>query len=375
MIYFFDGLRIPTGKRGGIYKNIIPENLASFLIDQLITKNLINSKEISEVIIANSIGLGGNMARYATLASLLDDTVPASTIDMQCGGGLKAIQLAFNVLHTSSNKLVLCGGMESNSLRPNKNYHYRDPRFNKNVENVEIAIFDQKQKNENALLEAALNVAFKFNLNKTEMLNWVLDSHKKLEYAYQIPEFQEIISPYLNNTTDQTLKKNLSIESLQYISSESLIDYTTSTHFHDGAAMILLGKADSQQDLRKKSSIVIKAVSCVGGDPRYSPEGPIWAIENLLKEQNLRIEDIDIFEINESFAVKPLAVIKFFKIDSQKVNIFGGNLALGHPYAASGVINFLNLVAALKHSNKKRGIVAAGAAGGLGIAILVENLA
>jgi acetyl-CoA C-acetyltransferase len=374
MIYFYDGLRIPTGKKGGIYKNIIPEKFASFLIDRLLSENIISSQEISEVIIANSIGLGGNMARYAMLLSILDKSTPATTIDMQCVGGLKAIHLAFNALHTSSSKLILCGGMESNSLRPNKNYHHKDPRYKENIKNVEVAIFDEKQESENALLEAALNVANKFKLDKTEMHKWVLDSHKKLEYAYQIPEFQEFISPYLDNVTDQTFKKNLSLESLQNISSESLIDYTTSTHFHDGAALVLLGRATSHQDFQKKSSIIIKAVSCVGGDPRYSPEGPIWAIEKLLKDENLNIDDVDLFEINESFAVKPLAVMKYFRIDSQKVNIFGGNLALGHPYAASGVINFLNLVAALKHSNKKRGIVAAGAAGGLGIAILVENL-
>lgn len=375
MVYFFDGVRLPIGKRGGIYKEIIPEKLGAFLINELLRKHPSVISEIQEIIIANSIGIGGNIGRYTSLLSALPKSIPTSSIDMQCGGGLKAIQFAYHSIKDSThNSFVLCGGIESNSLRPSKNYHPKDTRYQQDIKDVEVVRFSEDQKNDLVLLEAANLVAEKFEITKFEMLDWVVESHKKLGIAFQIESYHSGIVSMKSSNTDQAYKQKISLDQLLRASTKNLIDFTTSSHFNDGAAMLLLSNKSQFNLESPKSDYFIRSTVCIGGDPNYSPEAPIWAIDQLLKKENLKIEEIDILEINESFAVKPLVVSKYFKFNKEKINIFGGNMAYGHPYAASGVINFLSLIAALKFTNKKRGIVAGGAAGGLGIAILVEKV-
>lgn len=131
-VYIYDALRVPIGKANGIYKNILPENLAAFLIQKLIERNKLDPDEIEEVIFANAFGTGGNMTRYALLSAGLPESISAFTIDSQCSGGLKAVDLGFTLLKSIQQKLMIVGGMESKSLAPKKAYQSHDERFDSN---------------------------------------------------------------------------------------------------------------------------------------------------------------------------------------------------------------------------------------------------
>lgn len=355
----YKALRLPVGKVNGIYKEIIPESLASTVIQELKVDN------INEVILANAFGTGGNMARYATLEAGLPEDTMATTIDSQCSGGLRAVELAHSILKSNDAKLVIAGGMESRSLAPQKAYAIDDPRFDSHQPFYTTAIFSPDQEKGFTLLNAAKNVALKYGVTKEEMLWWTEQSHKKAASA----EVRQALKPYVINhsQSDQSVRPNTDFRKL---STAALIDRTTAAHYNDGAAGVLLG----QEGLPFQALAKIVASFSAGCNPAFAPEGVIVATEGVLKKSGLKISDIDVFEVSESFAVIPEIFKRHFKVNASDINPLGGTLAYGHPFGASGTINLIHLIAALKWKNLRRGLVTLPAAGGLASAMIIENV-
>ncbi|MBC7891600.1 MAG: hypothetical protein H7Y12_05240, partial [Sphingobacteriaceae bacterium] len=154
-----------------------------------------------------------------------------------------------------------------------------------------------------------------------------------------------------------------------------LTDHTTAAHRHDGAGLLLLGDSAFCEKMGLNPAFRVVASALAGGPPNLAPLGVIWATEKLLAQTGRVISDVDLFEINESFAVKPLAFARHWRLPAEKINRFGGNLAYGHPFGASGAINTLHLMRALTLTGGRFGLVTAAAAGGLGVAVIIENLA
>lgn len=367
-VFIYDAVRVPSGKKGGYYKDILGEELSAFLINQLIERNGIGELEL-EVLLANSIGGMGNSARYSSLKSLLPKAIVSSTIDFQCGGSYQTLRLAKSLLSSGDRNFVISGGMESNSLIPTRIYHRNDPRY-AGDEHVNQAKFSPYP--EVALNEAARNLAKKYNISKVEMSDWTVRSHEKAKAFSSTSLYKNHILPYSENFwIDQTIRKGLTIPKLESLATLELIDRTNTADFHDGAGLLLL--SNSKFNGRKPMARLMD-VQLIGLDPNNSPEGCIVAAELLMQKNQITQKEIDIFEVNESYACKPLAFAKHFNLDLNLLNIFGGNLAMGHPYAASGVLNLINLICALKASRKRFGLVSAGIAGGFGAAILIENI-
>lgn len=371
MSYIIDAVRVPIGKVNGIYRHVLPEELAAFLIKSLIERNPGLEVIVQEVILANAFGTGGNMARYATLAAGLSNKVPAFTIDSQCSGGLKSIEIAHQYLQSGNLEYILAGGMESKSLSPEKKYHPNDKRGMGDTL-YKIAKFSPGQTSEEPLLDAAELVALNLGVSKMELLELCLDSHKKAATATSSLILNSFISRLEAGHTDQSIKPNLTLELLKKASSEKLIDKTTSSHFNDAAAVLFLSKNDSFGG--KKAIAKIRECVTVGADPHLAPAAILTALDALLLKSKINIVDIDLFEINESFAINPLLIIKNKGVSAQKVNVLGGSLAYGHAYGASGAINLLHLCVSLQTFNKKLGVVIIPAAGGLATAMLIENL-
>jgi acetyl-CoA C-acetyltransferase len=372
--FIIDAIRVPIGKVNGIYKNTLPETILAFLLKKIIERNNLNSQEISEIIISNAFGTGGNMARYASLEANLSIEIPAITIDSQCSGGLKSVEIAHNLLETQVPKLIIAGGLESKSLAPSKFFHPNDPRVkNQNLE-FKVALFSPNQNSENALLEAAENVALKYHILKNDMMDWAVLSHQKANNFIDHPVFKGFIQKISDTHIDQAIKRNISKEKLQILGTKNLIDFTNSAHYHDAAAIVLMGNYQKtiSTNLNYKAKIINSA--SVGFQPEFAPESILAAIEKVLINSGLNINQIDLFEINESFALTPLIFAKKFKISPEKTNILGGNLAYGHPFGASGTINLIHLIAGLKIHSKKLGLVAIPAAGGLATAMIIENV-
>lgn len=366
-VYIYDAVRVPIGKANGIYKNILPENLAAFLIKKLHGRNGIEQQEVDEVILANAFGTGGNMARYAALSAGLPNSISAFTIDSQCSGGLKSVELAFALLNSVSHKMVIAGGMESKSLVPKKGYQINDERFDENKEFYTTAKFSPDQHGDFPLLEAANNVAKKYEITKEEMLTWAEASHQKAFFARERRILEPFVEKIIDNHIDQSIRPEAD---LYRLSTADLIDRTVSAHYNDAAACVLIGK----KHYRLKPIAKIIATASMGLSPEFAPEGVIFATEKLFKSSKIRIDQVELFEINESFALIPLIFAKVFEIDTSKINVLGGNLAYGHPFGASGVINLIHLIASLKFKNLKYGLVVIPAAGGQATAVLVENI-
>lgn len=368
-----EAARIPIGKKNGIYKNIIPEVFTGFLLKSLIQKYPFLQSETDEIILGCALGTGGNMARYTTLEAGFSEKTSAYTVDAQCASGLKAIILADNQIKSGAN-CIIAGGMESNSLAPKRQYQPHDQRFvNVNTFFTE-ASFAPIKFGENSLLKAAENVAHKFNISKDSMIHWAVSSNIKANEAFENQYFNEIVLPYQNITADQTVKQNLTFERLNNTETNNLIDHTNTAHLHDGAAAHLLASDDFCDKYGLKPSFKIVASATAAGSPNLAPMGVIWATEKLLQKTGLKIDEIDLFEVNESFAVNALAFSQYFQVKPSKINIFGGNLAFGHPFGASGAINLLHLVQAMKVQNAKNGLVSIAAAGGLGMSVLIEKI-
>ncbi|WP_158242698.1 thiolase family protein [Siphonobacter sp. BAB-5405] len=366
--YIVDGLRLPTGKAQGYYKNVLPEQLMAEVLRDF--RRRYSNLAFDELIVGNALGTGGNMARYALLEAGFSPEIPSTTLDLQCGAGLRALVAAEAQLKSGMAQSILAGGMESNSLAPRRQYQPRDPRYIDAETFYTQATFAPASYGEASLRQAAQTVAETYGLSKEELMRWTVRSHQKAEQAIEI--LREIRVPYGAITEDQPLRKAFSYDSLVRTQSPLLIDHTNTAHLHDGAAGIFLVNDTLRAEYEPRFRLVASAMA--GGLPTLAPAGVIWATEKLLRQTGLSIQDIDLFEINESFAVKPLAFLRHWGISEEKVNIFGGNLAYGHPFGASGVINTIHLMRALAHTQQRFGLVTVGVAGGLGIALLIEHL-
>ncbi|MCP9770017.1 thiolase family protein [Lacihabitans sp. LS3-19] len=367
MTYIFDAIRLPIGKANGIYKNIIPEELMAFVLKNLLIRNKLYSENIDEVILANAFGTGGNMARFAALSAGFSIENSVFTIDSQCSGGLKSLEIANAYLTSGMKNLIIAGGMESKSFAPTKAYQSQDPRFQLENPFFSTAQFSPNQESEFPLIKAAENVANKYQISKAEMLEWATASHKKASSDFSKNAVESFVVKINEKHEDQSIKGNTDLDKL---ATENMIDRTVSAHYNDGAAAVLIG---NENELLKPIAKIL-AVESVGCSPVYAQEGVINATDKLLKVANLKIQEIDLFEINESFALIPLIFAKVFGVAKEKINVLGGNLAHGHPFGASGTINLIHLLASLKLKNKKVGLVAIPAAGGQATAMLVEKL-
>lgn len=361
MSYIIDAVRTPIAKMNSFYKNTIPEHLAAFLIQKLLSRNKISKELIDEVIISTANGTGGNMARYAALLAGLNLETPALSIDNQCSGGLKAIALADKLV---GHEYIIAGGMESASLAPLRSYSVNDPRNKGENSFYKIANFSPEQFNENALNEAALNVAVKHNINKNELFEVSIQSHKNASQSKNILE--KHIEKLNKKDFDNGIKPNINLALLQKSSTETFIDRTNSAHPADAASLVLFSK-------NKKNALAeILASVSIGNEPHLAPEGIIDASLKVISESKIKLEKIAAFEIGESYAVNTFIFSRYFNIPFSKINKAGGTLAYGHPYGASGTINLIHLLAILKKG--ELGLVTCPGAGGLATAMIIKKL-
>ena len=177
--YIIDGLRLPIGKANGLYKNTLPEVFTAHLLQQFQVKYPFLKENIDELILGNALGTGGNMARYVLLEAAFNIETPATTIDMQCGSGLKSVILADGILRGGNANCIIAGGMESNSLAPKRQYHHRDSRFIDSETYFTQASFAPPQFGDADMTKAAENVAKLYSISKEDMMLWTVNSHIK----------------------------------------------------------------------------------------------------------------------------------------------------------------------------------------------------
>lgn len=373
-VYILGGLRSYIGVINGMYRHVPAEKLGAAVLRQLLEKYPV---EPDYVICGNGVGAGGNITRLMTLEAGLDNRVPAFTIDVQCGSGLESIAVAAAKIACGDADVVIAGGFESSSTQPRRGYNPNHPDYNGDSW-YSVAKFMPDIHRETVMLEGAEEAALKEHITKEEMDRWVLRSHKWAAQAAEQNLLENIIAPVFGAMKDEGIRPRMSQRLLdrmpKVLTGGQYITAANSCLINDGAAFVVLC---SQEYLQKRGLVpqakVLASTAC-GGDPLISPRTAVAALEKLLVKNNLTEADIDGFELNEAFAVIDVMFARSFSNSLDKYNVFGGALAYGHPYGASGAIITLHLLESLKQRNGRLGCASVAAAGGVGTALLLERV-
>lgn len=352
-VYITNAYRTPVGIKGGILKNISAANLAAPVIKQLAGR----LKDLpDEVILGNVTGPGGNLARLSLLLAGLPDTVPGLTIDRQCSSGLEAIRLGAALIRSGEAKQVIAGGCESSSTSPRPEKAVFSPEF---IGDPEMGL-------------AAEWLAERENISRKAQDQYAMLSYDRYYESVRKGFFDEEIVSVKGITADEASLKKRQVHKLAPRAKAAFVAGGTvtalnSSAFNDAACAVTLTS-------EKAPGLKLLATAAAGADPNFPASSPIPAIEKVLQKTGITASDIDVWEINEAFAVKILYAIQKLGIPVEKVNPDGGGLALGHPYGASGAMLILRLFYGLQKRQAKYGLAAVGSAGGVGVAMLVERV-
>ena len=378
--YIIDGIRTPITKafKGGLSK-FGPEILLSELFTKIIERNSFlseNPKLIEEIIIGNALqDIGGFVnSRAAEYISGIPKTVPLYTVNRLCNSGLQAIINANNSIISGDGNIYIAGGVESMSFNSFKKM------LDKKLLSDEIINLENEQI-KNILTPMGItneNICKKYNISRKEQDLFSYNSHIKASRAKSKLK-NEIIS-IKNYDKDDCIRENISLESLSKLKpcfvKNGSVTAGNSSPLSDGAALCLLvSKSIIKKYNIKKDRILgrITGYVSVGVPPEIMGIGPSVAIPLLIKKEGLKIDDIDLFEINEAFAGQAIYCIKKLKIPENKVNIHGGAIAIGHPLGCSGARLVIAMLNQLKLYNKKKGIVSMCVGTGMGCAALIER--
>jgi len=375
-----DGIRSPITKafKGGLSK-YGPEIILSELLIEIIKRNSFihnNPKIIDEIIIGNALqDIGGFVnSRVAEYLSLIPNNVPLYTVNRLCNSGLQAIINANNSIISGDGKIIIAGGIESMSFNSFKKM------LDKKQLSEETINLENQQIN-NILMPMGItneNICKKYNISRKEQDEFAYKSHIKAVKAKN--KLKKEIINIKECKKDDCIRENISLESLSKLKpcfvKNGSVTAGNSSPLSDGGALCLLVSLSTLKKYNiNKNRILGRIISyvSVGVPPEIMGIGPSVAIPLLLKKNNLKIEDIDLFEINEAFAGQAIYCIKKLKIPESKVNIHGGAIAIGHPLGCSGARLVISMLNQLKLYNKKRGIVSMCVGTGIGCAALIET--
>ena len=381
-------LRTPIGVYKGALKNLSAEKLGSIAIKEVIHKSKLKTEEIDEVIMGHVLtsGLGQNPARQASIRAGVPVSTPAYIVNQVCGSGLRAVVSGYQSIKLGENKIVVSGGQE-NMSRATHAIFYREEK--KLIENklIDTMIKDGliDSFNDYHMGVTAENVAEKYQITRVEQDDFSLNSQKKTQKAISQNKFKdELIKLQINSNEkklifdqDEHPRSNLSLQDLKKLKTvfkeNGTVTPGNSSGINDGAAATVL--MSREQAEHKSIEPLVKLVSWAscGVEPSLMGLGPIPAVKAALGKANWKIEDIDLFEINEAFAAQSIAVIKELKLPEEIVNVNGGAIALGHPIGASGTRILVTLIHELIRQNKNKGCATLCIGGGMGIAMCIEK--
>ncbi|BDT56831.1 acetyl-CoA acetyltransferase [Massilia varians] len=332
-------------------------------------------------------GAGQNPARQAVIKGGLPDMVPAQTINMVCGSGLKATHLAAQAIKCGDAEIVIAGGQENMSASPHVLNGSRDGFRMGDAKLVDTMIVDGLWDvyNQYHMGVTAENVARKYEVSRAEQDEFALQSQLKAEAAQKAGKFKDEIIPVEIPSrkgptifdTDEYPKHGSTLEALSGLrpafNKEGSVTAGNASGINDGAAAVIMMSASKAKELGLTPLARIKAYASAGLDPSIMGMGPVSATQLCLKKAGWTHEDIDLMEINEAFAAQAIAVNKEMGWDTSKINVNGGAIALGHPIGASGCRVLVTLLHEMVRRDAKRGLASLCIGGGMGVALAVER--
>ena len=381
-------LRTPIGAYRGALKSLSAEKLGSIAIKEVVHKSKLKVEEIDEVIMGHVLtsGLGQNPSRQASIHAGIPVSTPAHIVNQVCGSGLRSVVSGYQSIKLGENKIIVSGGQE-NMSRASHAIFYREEK--KLVENNLIDTMTKDglvdSFNDYHMGVTAENVAEKYQITRVEQDYFSFNSQKKTQKAISQSKFKDELIKLQINSNDKKIifeqdehpRSNLSLEDLKKLKTvfkeNGTVTPGNSSGINDGAAATVL--MSREQAERKSIEPLVKIVSWAscGVEPSLMGLGPIPAVKEALDKANWKIEDVDLFEINEAFASQSIAVIKELKLPDEIVNVNGGAIALGHPIGASGTRILVTLIHELIRQNKNKGCATLCIGGGMGIAMCIEK--
>ncbi len=391
-VVIVDAIRTPVGSFGGSLKGVPAVELGTIVVKEIIKRNHLDPAKVDELIFGCVLqaGQGQNVARQIVIKSGIPMEVPAMTINKVCASGLRAVSLAAQTIKAGDAEIVIAGGTENMSAAP---YALGAARWGARMNDspiVDLMIHDGLWEifNNYHMGMTAENVASQYDLTREQQDDLGLRSQTLAEKAIKEGRFKDEIVPVVIPQkkgdpkifdTDEHPRFGTTKDSLSKLKPAFKKDGTVTagnaSGINDGAAAILVMSKDRADKEGYKPIARVVSYASAGVDPKIMGTGPIPSTRKALEKAGLKIEDIDVIEANEAFAAQALAVAKDLNFDMNKVNLNGGAIALGHPIGASGARIFTTLLYELKkRPDAKFGLATLCVGGGMGHAIIVENI-
>jgi len=381
--------RTAVGKFGGAFNNVSAVELGATVIRNLLERTGVKGEEISEVILGQVLtaGVGQNPARQSVVKAGLPIDVPAMTINMVCGSGLKAVMLGAQSIKSGDAEIIVAGGQECMSASPHVLNGSRSGFRMGDAKLVDSMIVDGLWDvyNDYHMGVTAENVAKKYGISREDQDAFAVASQNKAEAAQKAGKFVDEIVPFTIKgkkgdtvvSADEYPKHGTTLESLAGLrpafDKAGTVTAGNASGINDGAAMVMLMTAGKAKSLGLKPLATIKAYASTGIDPSVMGVGPISASKSCLAKAGWGINDLDLMEINEAFAAQAIAVNREVGWDTSKVNVNGGAIAIGHPIGASGARVLVTLLHEMVRRDAKKGLTSLCIGGGMGVALAVER--
>lgn len=389
-VVIVSAVRTAIGSFGGSFKNVSAVELGMATVKEAIKQAKINTEIVDEVIMGNvlQVGLGQNVARQISIGSGIPMEVPATTVNMVCGSGLKTVILGVQSILLGEAEVVIAGGTENMSSVP---YIVPKARWGHRMGNgamVDPLVHDGLWDifNNYHMGMTAENIAEQWNISRKDQDEFALESQLRAEKAIQTGRFKDEIVPV---EVPQRKGKSIVVDTDEYPRLESTIDGLSklkpafkkegtvtagnASGINDGAAVVMLMSREKADELGLKPLATIVSYGAAGLDPKIMGYGPVPATRKALNKANMTIKDMDLVEANEAFAAQSLAVVKDLELDRSITNVNGGAIALGHPIGCSGTRILVTLVHEMIKREAKNGLATLCIGGGQGTSVIVKR--
>ena len=383
-------VRTPVGKLLGALKSFKTTDLGAIVVREAVKRAGVKPEDVDEVIMGCVIqaGLGQNPARQAALRGGLPDTVSAVTVNKVCGSGLKAVMMAAQGVQLGDTEIVVAGGMESMSNAP-----YLLPKAREGYRLGNGKILD-------SIIQDGLWCAFddqhmgctgevvseRFHVPRAEQDEYAVNSHRKAAAAIKAGKFKDEIVPVeipqkkgapVIFDTDEPVREDTSIEGLSKLKPAfkegGTVTAGNAPGVNDGASAVVVTSEERAKSLGAEPLARIVAQATSGIEPKLVMMAPVEAIKKLLKKTEWALNEVDLIELNEAFAVQAVAITRELNLDPEKINVNGGAVALGHAIGQSGSRILTTMLYELRRRNAHRGIAALCLGGGNAVALAVER--
>lgn len=383
-VVILSAVRTPIGKYKGKLASVSAVELGTIVIEEAIKRSELKPEQVEQVFMGNVLqaGNGQNVARQSAIKAGVPQEVPATTINEVCGSGMKSIIFAMQQILLGDAKVVVAGGTENMSQAPKvtsfdfSTQEWQEPKSSMIYDGLTDA-FSGKH-----MGLTAEKVAVEYSVTREMQDQYAFDSQMKAAAARENGKFNsEIVGVPLSDgslfTEDEGIRADTTLEKISSLKpafkEDGVVSAANASTLNDGASAVVLAAKSYAIEHDLDYLAVIEGYSEVGIDPSIMGVAPIFAINKLLAKTDYSIEDIDLFQINEAFASASVAVLKELKLPAEKVNVYGGAIALGHPIGASGTRIVTTLLSELYQEDKQRGIASLCIGGGLGLALMLKK--